>query len=217
MKWILQLWLNLWMPSFFGIGMGPSGDEKSQYGAVAGIANFGTSEGEGDILKSDDFFKSILSGDPSKIAKVLGPQMSTINKQGQQEKKTLSEFGNRGGGTNARAQSIDDTTRTSVDSLISSLTGNAASALGASGSGLLAAGLNAHETAFSEANTIQQQHAAKMNDLFKSIASVAAAPFTGGASLLAFTGGSGGGGGLSVPHFGGGDSGVTAGTGEGFD
>jgi hypothetical protein len=196
MRWLIALWFQMIMPSFFGLGEGPSPQEQQQYGELGSLANFATSEGEGDIGQSDAFFKAILSGDPSKISQYLGPAISAVNKSGQQQKLTLSQFGNRGGGTNAAAQNIDDSTRSSIDQMISELTGKSASALGASGSGLLAAGVNAHEGAFSEANTIQQQHSAQLNDLFKSIASVAAAPFTGGSSLgfgnLSLPGGSGG-------------------------
>jgi len=158
---------------FFGIGMGPSSQEKNQYGDISNIGNFGTSEGEADITSADKFWQSILSNDPAQMSKVLGPLMSTVNKQGQESKKTASEFGNRSGGTNAGMQMTDDKTRTTIDSAISSLTGGAASALGASGSSLLSTGLSAHQAAFSDANTIQQQRSAQINDLFKSIASMA--------------------------------------------
>jgi len=52
--------------------------------------------------------------------------------------------------------------------------------LGNASEGLLAAGASGHEVAFSEANTIQQQKAAKLNDIFKSITSIAAAFVPGG-------------------------------------
>lgn len=180
-QWLRYLVFN--EDGFFGIGMGPSSDEKSQFGAMGNLANFATSAGEGDISSADNFWKSILSGDPSKISQVLGPESSAINKQAQQQKKTGAEFGTRSGGTAAGNQMIDQNVRTTYDSQVSDLTGKAAGALGASGSSLLAAGGSAHEAAFSEANTIQQQHAAKLNDIFKSIAEVASAVFTGGASV----------------------------------
>ena len=88
----------------FGIGFGPSSQEKNQYGETGALANFATGEGEKDILASDNFWQAILSGDPSKISQVLGPQISGINKRAQQQKKTAGEFGNRGGGTNAGMQ-----------------------------------------------------------------------------------------------------------------
>ncbi len=168
-KWLRYLWTN--EDGFFGIGQGPSGAETSEFNSLAGVGNFDVTQGEEATATANNFWTSILSGDPTKISQVLGPQMSAINKQGQQNKKTLSEFGNRGGGTNAAAQNIDDTTRSSINDLISKLTGGAAGALGASGSSLLAAGASADEGAFSEANTIHQQREAKINDIFKSIAS----------------------------------------------
>jgi hypothetical protein len=188
-RWLRWLWEN--EDGFFGIGQGPSPQEQQQYGELGSLANFATSEGESDVMSSDKFLQAILSGDPGQISKVLGPEESSINRQAQQAKKTASEFGTRSGGTTSAMNLLDSSTRGSIDDLIAKFTGTAASALGASGSSLLASGVTAHEGAFSEANTIQQQHAAQMNDLFKSIASVAAAPFTDGASLGGLTGTSG--------------------------
>lgn len=179
-KWLRYLWEN--QDGFFGIGMGPSKQEQSEFGNMASLANFATSKGESDINSADSFWKSILSGDPNKISKVLGPQTSGINKRAQQQKKTASEFGNRSGGTNAFQQEAGEGVRSEYDTMVSGLTGQAASALGASGSSLLAAGASGHEAAFSEANTIQQQKAAKLNDIFKSITSIAAAFVPGGAA-----------------------------------
>jgi hypothetical protein len=201
--WLQHLWKN--EDGFFGIGEGPSSSEKDQYGDIGNIANFATSQGESATASANNFWQSILSGDPSQISKVLGPMMSTVNKQGQQSKMTTAQFGNRGGGTNSSQQMTDDNTRTTIDSAISSLTGGAASALGASGSSLLAAGLSGHEAAFSSADTIHQQRSAQINDIFKSIASVAAAVPTGGLSLTGLASGGGGGGGM--PSFGGGGGG----------
>ena len=197
MTWLRYLWEN--EDGFFGIGAGPTSEEKSQYRDLAGAAKFATGQGEGDILSADNFWKAILSGDPSKISTVLGPLTSGINKRAQQQKKTAAEFGTRNGGTAAAQQEAGDQVRSEYDTIISGLTGQAASALGASGSSLLAAGVSAHEGAFSEANTIQQQHAAQLNDIFKSITSIAAAfvPEGGFGSLFkkavpASTGGGGG-------------------------
>lgn len=178
MKLLRYLWEN--EDGFFGIGMGPSKEEKAQFGALGGLANFATSRGESDIASADNFWKAILSGDPSKISTVLGPLTSGINKRAQQQKKTAAEFGTRSGGTAAAQQESGDVVRSEYDTIISGLTGQAASALGASGSSLLAAGVSAHEGAFSEANTIQQQRAAKLNDIFKSITSIASAFVPGG-------------------------------------
>ncbi len=177
MKLLRYLWEN--EDGFFGIGMAPTSEEKGLLRNLTGTSNFATGEGEGDIKLADNFWKSILSGDPNKISQVLGPQTSSINKQAQQEKKTLSEFGNRGGGTNAAAQGINDSVRTSYQSLLSGLTSGAAGALGSSGSSLLSQGIGANEGAFQEADVIHGQHAAQLNDIFKSISEIAGA-FAGG-------------------------------------
>jgi len=158
---------------FFGIGMGPDKAEKGEFGSLVGASDFATSEGEGNTLAADKFWKSILSGDPTEMAKVLGPEFSAINKQGQQQIKTSSEFGNRGGGTNAGNQMVGDKTRSSVTELESSLVGKAGEALGASGSSLLSAGMSGHQAAFSEADTLHQQRSAQINDIFKSISDIA--------------------------------------------
>jgi hypothetical protein len=154
--WLRYLWEN--EDGFFGVGMGPSKEETALEAALAQAGSFATGEGEKDILASDNVWQAIISGDPGQISKFLGPQMSTINKQGQQTKKTASEFGNRGGGTNAGMQMTDDNTRTSIDSMISKLTGEAVGALGSSGRGLLSTGVSANTSAFDASKTIGKRN-----------------------------------------------------------
>jgi hypothetical protein len=195
-QWLRYLWTN--DDGFFGIGIGPSKQENQQYGDLANLANFSTSRGEGDIASADNFWKSILSGDPGKIARVLGPETSAINNQAQQAKKTASEFHNRGGGTNAGMQMANDQVRSRYDDILSSLTGHAAGALGSMGQGLLSTGAGAHEGAFGEADVLHQQRQAKIGDIFKSITSIAASVFGPGGFLgktAAGAAGAGGGGG----------------------
>jgi len=180
LRFLLQPWMNLMMPSFFGIGMGPSKEEGQQAGAIGNIGSFGTSTGEGDISAASDFFKAILSGDQTQLSRVLGPAYSNINKRGGEELKTLSEFGTRSGGTAAQQQQIGDKMRGEASELEGSLLGGAASNLESMGSGLLSTGLSAHEAAFGAYKDIQQQKAAKWNDIFKSITDVASAIIPGG-------------------------------------
>jgi hypothetical protein len=160
---------------FFGVGQGASGEQKQQYGIMTNLENFGISSGEKDISKSQDFWSSILSGDPTQISKVLGPEFSAINKQTQQQKKTTAEFGNRGGGTNALMQNLDTQTLGQVRGLLSGLTGTAAGQLGGMGQSLLGVGATAGAQASSEADTMQKENAAKWNDIFQSISDIAGA------------------------------------------
>ena len=157
----------------FGIGMGPSGQEREMYGLTGSIGRFGTSQGESDLLKSQNFWSSILSGDPQQIARVLGPEMSTINRQAQQQKKTAAEFGTRSGGTTATMNALDTSTLSSIRGMIANLTGSAASNLGSMGQNLLNTGLSGATSAFGQAKDMQAQTAEKWNDIFNSIAEVA--------------------------------------------
>jgi len=153
----------------FGIDMGPSTQQNQQYQNLSGISSTAANAGLGDINESTDFMSAILSGDPTKIGQVLGPQIRAIQGQGQQQKQTGSQFGNRGGGTNASNQTIDDKTRGGINDLISSLTGTSLTGLASTGTNLLNAGMSGFGTAFNEATTLQGQKAAQVNDIFSSV------------------------------------------------
>jgi hypothetical protein len=173
----------------FGIDMGVSGDQKQQYADLTSAGGFATGEGEGDISASDKFLKDILGGDSTKTAQALAPQIGAAKTSAQQNAKTAAEFGNRGGGTNASSAAEGDRLHSDITGLVGETTGKAASTLGSEGSGLLSTGIGAATTGFDEASTMQQQKAAKFNDIINSSVAVAAAPFTGGASLTGLAGG----------------------------
>ena len=188
--------------------MGPSSAENSQYGSLTSASGFATQLGEGDLSSSSAFMQSILSGDPTKISSVLAPQISALKTSVQQDQKTGAMTGNRGGGTNASTAAAADKTHADITNATAGLTGNAATTLGSEGSGLLSTGLTGDEAGFSEANTLRQQRLDKINDIINSSIAVAAAPFTGGASLAGINGSGksapGTSGGFSLPSFGGG-------------
>lgn len=109
------------------------------------ISGFGTAVGEGDITNASDFDNTLLAGNPAKTASLLAPQIGAITGQGDQAKKTIAQFGNRSGGENSKAQTIDDSTRSNIDNMISQLTGNAANNVGNLGTSTLGIGLNANQ------------------------------------------------------------------------
>lgn len=127
------------------------------------IMNFGTALGESDLMAGSDFYKTLLSGDPQAIGKLLGPQISNIQKQGQEQLNTAAEFGNRSGGTNAAAQTNMDTQRADVMNMISQLTGQAAQGVTGIGESALGTGLNANALQAKEA---QQKMENEINSLF---------------------------------------------------
>lgn len=134
------------MGSFLsGIFAGSNPTLNGDIGNAGNIMGFGTATGEGDIRNASDFYNTLLAGNPAQTAKLLAPQINTITGQGQQRKKTLAEFGNRSGGNNSEASTIDDTTRKNIDDMIASLTGAAASGDASLGTSTLGLGLNANE------------------------------------------------------------------------
>jgi hypothetical protein len=106
-------------------------------------STFANTKGQGLTSQAGDFYSSLLSGDPKAQAKLLAPQIGTMQKQGQQAKQTASQFGNRSGGTNAAMQSIDDKTRANVSSMISDLTSKGAAGAASMGQNLIDTGLTA--------------------------------------------------------------------------
>jgi hypothetical protein len=125
-----------WLSSLF------SGD-KTATQASSSLLKTGsqaTGQGLGDVGSAAAFWQNILSGGGTKA---LAPQISGIQQQGQQKLQTLDQFGNRSGGTAAEAATTADTTRASINDLIASLTGSAATNLGSIGSNLLSTGTGA--------------------------------------------------------------------------
>ena len=81
------------------------------------IGGFATNLGEKSLSDAAKFSSDILSGDQSKIAKSLGPEIKTIQDQTQQNKNQTAQFGNRSGGNNAKIQTSGDTARASINNL----------------------------------------------------------------------------------------------------
>jgi hypothetical protein len=166
----------------FGIGMGPSSQEKQAYGNLNSLAGFGSQHGQNDISQAESFYSSILSGDRGKQAQVLAPEISTLKSQAQQRKNTGAEFGNRSGGTNASMQLVDDNVHSDINRMVDSLLSGSAGALASIGENQTGQASGNYAQVFGEATTMQQQEQAKWNDIFKSISDVATGAL-GGAGL----------------------------------
>lgn len=106
-------------------------DRQNQLGSwndLNSVFDFGSKSGENQITQgaaglssASDYFKALMSGDQAKMAQVLAPQISTIKDQQQQRVNTLSQFGNRSGGTNAQAQSDTEAAGKSIQQLFDML------------------------------------------------------------------------------------------------
>ncbi len=130
--------------SFFGSLFG--GQSKvldSNINKFGSMGDFASSMGEKDLTASSNFNNAILSGDSSKQASVLAPEIGAAKTSAQQEAKTRSQFGTRSGGTAASNVASGDKVHSDITSMIANLTGTAASTLGAQGSNLLQQGMDA--------------------------------------------------------------------------
>jgi hypothetical protein len=107
------------------------------------VSDFTTGLGKNLTSQSGNFMSTLMSGDPRAMSKLLAPQIGEMREQGNQAKKTMAEFGNRSGGTASRGQSIDDKTRANIGTMISNLTGQAASGGASMGQNLIDTGLKA--------------------------------------------------------------------------
>lgn len=166
----------------FGIDIGPSSGEQSNYGSLVSSSGAATEYGLSDLGASSRFMQAVLSGDASKITSVLSPLISSAKTSAQQTQKTGAEMGTRSGGTAATNAAAADKVHSDITSAIAGLTGNAATTLGSEGAGLLATGISGNAAGFDEAKQIQAQRAAKWNELIKQIAATAAGAITGGAA-----------------------------------
>jgi hypothetical protein len=163
----------------FGIDEFPSSGETGSYNALNAASGFATSAGEGLVDSSSTLMNALLSGNSADISKLLAPQISTLQKQGQQQIQTSSQFGNRSGGTNAANQNVIDSTRANVSDMTAQLTGGALNSSASLGSSLLSQGMSGYGTSFGEAKTMQDQKASAWGDIFKSISSVAGGVVSG--------------------------------------
>jgi hypothetical protein len=130
--------------SFFGSIFGGSNPTlNSAIGQAGQVASSGISAGEGLTSGAGNFFSSLMSGDPAQTSKLLAPQIQGMQQQAQQQQSTMSQFGNRSGGLNSKAQTVNDTTRTNVNNMVSKLTGDAANSAASLGTSMLNTGMSA--------------------------------------------------------------------------
>jgi hypothetical protein len=169
---LIDLWRN--EDGFFGIDMGVSDQQKSNYGNLTNASGFATNLGEKDLGASSKFMTDILSGDVGKITQALAPQIGAAKSSAQQQNKQNAEFGTRSGGTAASTAATNDKVHSDITKLIGQLTGGAASSLGSQGSGLLNTGIAGDKEGYDLAHQMQQQKEAKFNDIISSSAQVAA-------------------------------------------
>lgn len=146
-----------------GILTGNNPTLSGAIGKSGDISNFGTTTGQSNITDASKYYQDILSGDPSKIAQSIAPEIKAGADQTQQEKQSLAQFGTRSGGTAAASAGADASNRSNIISLIGRLQQGAAA--GATGIGENQSGLGLAANG-QQAQLSQQQLQDYMNSIF---------------------------------------------------
>ena len=132
-------------------------------GQTGQISNFASGLGQSNTSAGSGFFNSLLSGDSSKIAQTLAPEISAAKVSNQPTQKANSIFGNRSGGTAASNAASSDKLHSDITNLTGSLTGGAASTLLSSGQSLLGTALGGYNQ---QANMSELQQQNWANSIF---------------------------------------------------
>lgn len=112
----------------------PTKRQENQLGALGG---YDTTGGEALTSAAEQFDLGILSGDSSKVASTLAPEISGQQQQIQQQAKSNAEFGTRSGGTAASTNAAEAQGRGNILNLEGGLQQGTAANAGSLGSNLL--------------------------------------------------------------------------------
>lgn len=130
------------------------------------LAGYSSNTGEQGTNAAMNYNLGILSGDPTQVAQTLAPEIKTLGEQAQQNKNTVAQFGNRGGGMNSVMANLDDATRAKLISLMGGLRQGAAGQLGQLGTANLQLGQQGNVDA---AKIAQQQMENQQGSLLSGI------------------------------------------------
>jgi len=134
--------MSNYFASLFG---GQNTDLNSDINQSGAISGFATGVGEGDVTAASKFYQDILSGDPTQEATALAPEISSLKKRAEENKKTSAEFGTRSGGTAAANAASDANVNADIFNLTGGLKRDAASGAASLGTSEQGLGLNANE------------------------------------------------------------------------
>ena len=155
----------------------PAQKEQDQFGA---LGDYQTSTGEGLTTAGAKYDEDILSGDPTRIAQSLAPEISAQQGQIEQNKLQDANFGTRSGGTTASNENADAAGRANIINLVGATQKGAADSALSAGSGLLG---QASSNVGNEANLAEQRRSQVNSDIGGIATSAAeiASGFGGGA------------------------------------
>ena len=152
---------------------------QGQQNELGTLGNEQISTGENLVTPAATYDENILSGDPTKIAQSLAPEISAGNQQVEQQRLTGSQFGTRSGGTTASGNAAEAQNRGNIINLVGGLQQSTAANAGSLGSSQESQGSGNIQTQASMAAANQKREASDVGDIASGAASIAA-PFLGG-------------------------------------
>lgn len=156
----------------------PTEKEQKRFGS---LSEEQLAAGQGAETAAQTYDMNLLT-DPTKA---LAPEISAGQGQVEQQQLQNSNFGNRGGGTNASTQNAENQNRGNIINLMGETQGQAASALGSLGTSEVSSGQGALGSEAGLANQRRQQQVGDVSGIAKDAGSIATGLFdTAGASTL---------------------------------
>jgi hypothetical protein len=165
--------------SIFDLASGdPTEKEQKRFGS---LSDEQLAAGQGAETAAQTYDMNLLN-DPTKA---LAPEISAGQGQVEQQQLQNSNFGNRGGGTNASTQNAENANRGNIINLMGETQGQAASALGSLGTSEVGTGSSALGNEADLANQRRQQQVSDVNGVAQGAASIATGMMGGGAGAAA--------------------------------
>ena len=160
-----------------------SGDPtKSEESALGDLSEYQNNLGQQSTSQGLGWESDILSGDPTKIAQALAPEIKTGQEQIQQQAQQNAQFGNRGGGTNASTQAAQSGERGNIINLIGGMQQGAASELTGAGLNLMGQGSTNLMNQAGLASANQARTTSDVGGIASGAGQIASDIFTGGAA-----------------------------------
>jgi hypothetical protein len=135
------------MSGFIGslIDLAEGDPAQTQENQLSALGGYETGIGETGTTAALNYDLGLLSGDPTKMAQTLAPEISAGQQQAGQQQKTLAEFAPRSGGTAAQSNAAQTGERANIINLEGGLQQGAAGqagGLGASDLGMATNNIN---------------------------------------------------------------------------
>lgn len=112
--------------------------------------------GKKDLLHVGDFFRKLLGGDRTEVAQTLAPEIQAVKDQYDATKRSISEYGPRGGGQVAAVGELEEKEAGQIGGMFATARQRGAAGLGEVGQVLAQLGLSAESLASGNLGTILQ-------------------------------------------------------------